>query len=49
MISFFLGSTAIFLSVYIGSSLKEDQDFKETPFFSFMGVENPMPGMELKC
>ncbi|MBI65806.1 MAG: hypothetical protein CMG64_05905 [Candidatus Marinimicrobia bacterium] len=32
--------------VVIGSSLKEDQDFKETPFFSFMGIENPMPGME---
>ena len=32
--------------VIIGSSLKEDQDFKETPFFSFNGIENPMPGME---
>ena len=26
--------------------MKEDQDFKETPFFSFNGIENPMPGME---
>ena len=32
--------------VIIGSSLKEDQDFKETPFFSYKGIENPMPGME---
>jgi len=32
--------------VIVGSSLKEDQDFKETPFFSYMEMENPMPGME---
>ncbi len=32
--------------VMIGSSLKEDHDFKETPYFTYNGNEFPMPGVE---
>ena len=32
--------------VIIGSSLKEDHDFKETPFFSYHNQENLTPGLE---
>ena len=32
--------------VIIGSSLKEDHDFRETPYFSYENNENPMPGLE---
>ena len=30
----------------IGSSLKEDQDLEQTPFFSYNDNENPIPGLE---
>ena len=33
--------------VIIGSSLAEDHDFKETPYFSYDGKEFPMPGLEI--
>ena len=32
--------------VVIGSSLKEDHDFNETPFFSYNNNEYPTPGLE---
>ena len=32
--------------VMIGSSLKEDHDFHETPFFSYENNENLLPGLE---
>ena len=32
--------------VIIGSSLKEDHDFRETPYFSYEDNENPTPGLE---
>jgi len=32
--------------VIIGSSLKEDHDFTQTPFFSYNDNENPIPGLE---
>jgi len=32
--------------IMIGSSLKEDHDFKETPYFSYDGGEHHMPGVE---
>ena len=32
--------------VIIGSSLKEDHDFVQTPFFSYNDHENPIPGLE---
>jgi len=32
--------------VIIGSSLKEDHDFRETPYFSYGNNENPTPGLE---
>ena len=32
--------------VIIGSSLKEDHDFNETPFFSYNNNEYPTPGLE---
>ena len=32
--------------VIIGSSLKEDHDFEQTPFFSYNDNENPIPGLE---
>ena len=32
--------------VYIGTSLAEDQDFKDTPFLSYQGGNFPMPGVE---
>tara|TARA_B110000438_G_scaffold270097_1_gene286991 strand:+ start:1 stop:1695 length:1695 start_codon:yes stop_codon:yes gene_type:complete len=32
--------------VIVGSSLKEDHDFRETPYFSYENNENPMPGLE---
>ena len=33
--------------VIIGSSLAEDNDFLETPYFSYNNSENPMPGVEV--
>ena len=32
--------------VVVGSSLKEDHDFRETPYFSYENNENPTPGLE---
>ena len=32
--------------VIIGSVLKEDHDFNETPFFNFNNDEYPTPGLE---
>ena len=32
--------------VVVGSSLKEDHDFVQTPFFSYDNHENPIPGLE---
>ncbi|MBI45199.1 MAG: hypothetical protein CMG66_03430 [Candidatus Marinimicrobia bacterium] len=32
--------------VVIGSSLKEDHDFVQTPFFNYNNNENPIPGLE---
>ena len=33
--------------VIIGSSLAEDNDFLETPYFNYNNSENPMPGVEV--
>ena len=33
--------------VIIGSSLQEDNDFVETPYFNYNNSENPMPGVEV--
>ena len=33
--------------VIIGSSLEEDNDFVITPYYTFNGIENLMPGVEL--
>ena len=33
--------------VIIGSSLQEDNDFIETPYFNYNKSENPMPGVEM--
>ena len=33
--------------IIIGSSLAEDNDFMETPYFDYNGSENPMPGVEV--
>ena len=32
--------------IYIGTSLAEDQDFKDTPFLTYQGGNFPMPGVE---
>lgn len=33
--------------VIIGSSLQEDNDFVQTPYFNYNNSENPMPGVEV--
>ena len=33
--------------IIIGSSLAEDNDFLETPYFDYNNSENPMPGVEV--
>ena len=33
--------------VYIGTSLAEDHDFKDTPFLNYQGGSFPMPGVEV--